>query len=163
MLMEIKHFCPADKENCMKRFFSEFMVSAALLTLLLAVIATPVIAHHGRGATYAKKEIALKGTIKEVLWRNPHIAIFLDVKDDSGKVTTWAIEHSNVSQLARLGYSKTTLRPGMEVTAVVNPGAKGEPIGLCQKFVLADGKEIFLRDALPADLQRGPNGVGKID
>src|SRR5437763_511694 len=82
--------------------------------------------------------------------RNPHIAIFLDVKDDSGKVTTWAIEHSNVSQLARLGYSKTTLRPGMEVTAVVNPGAKGEPIGLCQKFVLADGKEIFLRDALPA-------------
>ena len=143
----------------MKRFFSQFLVSATLL----ALASMPALAHHGRGATYAKKEISLKGTIKEVLWRNPHIAIFLDVKDDNGKVTTWAIEHSNVSQLARLGYSKTTLRPGMEVTAVVNPGSKGEPIGLCQKFILADGKEIFLRDALPPELQRGPNGVGKID
>ena len=147
----------------MKRFFSEFLISAVLLTLLVSLASIPAFAHHGRGATYAKKEVSLKGTIKEVLWRNPHIAIFLDVKDDSGKVTTWAIEHSNVSQLARLGYSKTTLRPGMEVTAVVNPGSKGEPIGLCQKFILADGKEIFLRDALPAELQRGPNGVGKID
>ena len=147
----------------MKRFFSELLMPALLLTTLVALISTPAFAHHGRGATYAKKEISLKGTVKEVLWRNPHIAIFLDVKDENGKVTTWAIEHSNVSQLARLGYSKTTLRPGMEVTAVFNPGSKGEPIGLCQKFILADGKEIFLRDSLPEELQRGPKGVGKID
>jgi Family of unknown function (DUF6152) len=147
----------------MKRFFSELLISALLLTTLVALISTPALAHHGRGATYAKTEVSLKGTVKEVLWRNPHIAIFLDVKDNNGKVTTWAIEHSNVSQLARLGYSKTTLRPGMEVTAVVNPGSKGDPIGLCQKIILADGKEIFLRDALPEELQRGPKGVGKID
>src|ERR1051326_7097233 len=138
----------------MKRIFSDFLIFVLLLTAAVAIVSIPALAHHGRGATYAKKEISLKGTVKEVLWRNPHIAIFLDVKDDSGKVTTWAIEHSNVSQLARLGYSKTTLRPGMEVTAVVNPGSKGEPIGLCQKIILADGKEIFLRDALPEELQR---------
>jgi hypothetical protein len=147
----------------MKRFFSELLISALLLTTLVALISTPALAHHGRGATYSKTEVSLKGTVKEVLWRNPHIAIFLDVKDNNGKVTTWAIEHSNVSQLARLGYSKTTLRPGMEVTAVVNPGSKGDPIGLCQKIILADGKEIFLRDSLPEELQRGPKGVGKID
>jgi hypothetical protein len=146
----------------MKRFSAVlFTVFWVLLTLLNAV---PLLAHHGRGSTYdTKKELPLKGTVKEVVWRNPHIAIFLDVKDPSGKVTTWAIEHSNVSQLARLGYTKGTLRPGMEVTAVVNPGSKGEPIGLCQKVILADGKEIFLRDSLPEELQRGPRGVGKID
>ena len=142
--------------------------SAVLFTVILVLAAlagaTPVFAHHGRGSTYdTKKQLPLKGTIKEVIWRNPHIAIFLDVKDANGKVTTWAIEHSNVSQLARLGYSKGTLRPGMEVTAVVNPGAKGEPIGLCQKVILADGKEIFLRDSLPEELSRGARGVGKID
>src|SRR6266481_7440646 len=147
----------------MKRIFSDFLISALLLTAAVALVSTPLFAHHGRGATYAKKEVSLKGTVKEVLWRNPHIAIFLDVKDDSGKVTTWAIEHSNISQLARLGYSRTTLRPGTEVTAVFNPGSKGESIGLCQKIVLAGGKEIFLRDSLPGDLQRGARGVGKID
>lgn len=145
----------------MKRTFSNSLMVALLLTTVL--ISTPLFAHHGRGATYAKAEISLKGTVKEVLWRNPHIAIFLDVPDANGKVTTWAIEHSNVSQLARLGYTKTTLTPGMKVTAVVNPGAKGDPIGLCQKIILADGKEIFLRDSLPEELQRGPKGVGKID
>src|SRR5437867_13078902 len=143
----------------MKRF-STVLFAVTLVFVLVA----PLLAHHGRGSTYdTKKELSLKGTVKEVLWRNPHIAIFLDVKDANGKVTTWAIEHSNVSQLARLGYTRTTLRPGMEVTAVVNPGAKGETIGLCQRIVLADGKEIFLRDSLPEELQRGARGVGKID
>ena len=147
----------------MKRIFAMLLMGSFLLSTILVLSSIPLLAHHGRGATYAKTELSLKGTVKEVLWRNPHIAIFLDVKDDSGKVTTWAIEHSNVSQLARLGYSRTTLRPGMEVTTVVNPGANGEPIGLCQKIILADGKEIFLRDSLPEELQRGARGVGKID
>jgi len=142
--------------------------SAVLFTIILVLVtllgATPLLAHHGRGSTYeTKKEVAIKGTVKVIVCRNPHIAIFLDVKDSSGKVTTWAIEHSNVSQLARLGYSKGTLKPGMEVTAVVNPGSKGEPIGLCQKVILADGKEIFLRDSLPEELSRGARGVGKVD
>jgi len=147
----------------MKRIFTAFCMGIFVLVAILALSSALLLAHHGRGATYSKTELSLKGTVKEVLWRNPHIAIFLDVKDNNGKVTTWAIEHSNVSQLARLGYSRTTLRPGMEVTAVVNPGAKGEPIGLCQRIVLADGKEIFLRDSLPEELQRGARGVGKID
>ena len=98
-----------------------------------------------------------------MVWRNPHIAIFLDVKDANGKVTTWAIEHSNVSQLRDWDTVKVPCVPGMEVTAVVNPGSKGEPIGLCQKVILADGKEIFLRDSLPEELSRGARGVGKID
>ena len=147
----------------MRRFFTAVLTCNLLLVAILTLSSIPLLAHHGRGATYAKAEISLKGTVKEVLWRNPHIAIFLDVKDNNGKVTTWAIEHSNVSQLARLGYSRTTLRPGMEVTAFVNPGSQGESIGLCQKIVLADGKEIFLRNSLPEELQRGPRGVGKID
>jgi hypothetical protein len=122
--------------------------------LALAIGAGTLFAHHGRGATYdGKKEVAVKGTVKQVLWRNPHIGILIDVKDDAGKVTTWSIEHSNVSTLARLGYSRTSLQAGMEVTAYVNPGSKGEPIGLCRKIVLADGKEIFVRgaDASPID------------
>ena len=126
-----------------------------LIALLgLTIGAGTLFAHHGRGATYdSKKEISVKGTVKQVLWRNPHIGILIDVKDQSGKVTTWAIEHSNVSTLSRLGYGRLSLQPGWEVTAVVNPGTHGEPIGLCRKIILPDGKEIFLRgaDASPID------------
>jgi hypothetical protein len=108
----------------------------------------PLLAHHGRGTTYdMTTEVRLPGVVRELVWRNPHTAILIDVEDENGNLVTWAIEHSNVSSLARLGYHRNTLRPGQAVTAYANPGASGEPIGLCQRIVLADGTEIFQRGA----------------
>jgi len=129
-------------------FKGDPMKRLVIALLGLSLGAGTLFAHHGRGATYdSKKEIMVKGTVKQVLWRNPHIGILIDVKDANGKVTTWSIEHSNVSTLARLGYGRQSLQAGWEVTAVVNPGSHGEPIGLCQKIILPNGKEIFERGA----------------
>jgi hypothetical protein len=123
------------------------LIAFSVLAAALLMIAAPLSAHHGRGATYdMKKEVALKGVISEVSWRNPHIAIMVDVKDEAGKTTTWAIEHSNITTLAMQGYGKTTLKVGMEVTAHVHPGTAGKAVGLCVKFVLPDGKEVFERN-----------------
>ena len=114
----------------------------------LSIGPEPVFAHHGRGTTYdMTTEIRLTGTIKEFVWRNPHTAILIDVEDENGNVVTWALEHSNVSSLARQGYHRNTLVPGQEVTTYLNPSARGEPIGLCQRVVLEDGTEIFRRGA----------------
>ncbi len=127
----------------MKKLLNFVTFTAALLS-----VAGPLFAHHGRGATYdMKKEVALKGTITEVYWRNPHIQISVDVKDDAGKTTTWVIEHSNITTLAMQGYGKTTLKVGDNVTAYIHPGATGQPVGLCVKFVMADGRQVFQRGA----------------
>ena len=130
----------------------------ALITLLgsafvwVAICAGPVFAHHGRGGTYvADRTIQIEGTVNRLLWRNPHVAFLIDVRDENGQVTTWTIEHSNVSTLARLGYGRQTLRPGMEVTAEIYPGTMDRPIGLCRKVILADGTEIFLRGVNDSD------------
>src|SRR5438093_3805651 len=69
-------FCPV-KENFMKRIFSTLLTGSFVLAAILALSSPPLLAHHGRGATYAKTDLSLKGTVKEVLWRNPHIAICL--------------------------------------------------------------------------------------
>ena len=93
-----------------------------IVLIALSIGAGTLYAHHGRGATYdGTKEVQVKGTVKQVLWRNPHIGILIDVKDAAGKVTTWSIEHSNVSTLARLGYTRLSLQAGWEVTAERNP------------------------------------------
>ena len=124
----------------MKRILIASLGSA----LALVVAALPLVAHHGRGNTYnMQSEVSLKGTVTEVAWRNPHIAIFIDVKDSSGKVVNWAIEHSNIVTLAKQGYNRTTLKVGQEVTIVVNPGSDGSPIALCKKVILADGTEVL--------------------
>ena len=119
-----------------------------LFVVVLVAVAVAVFAHHGRGATYdMKKQVTLKGDVSEVAWRNPHVAIYMDVKDAAGKTVNWAFENSNVSTLARQGYNRNTIKVGQEVTAVVNPSAQGSPRGLVVKVVLADGKEIMSRES----------------
>ncbi len=124
-----------------------------LSVVCVAIAAAPLAAHHGRGATFdMQKRLPLKGTVSQVKWQNPHVLIFLDVKDETGKVVTWGFENSNVHTLANQGYNRNTLKVGQEITAIVNPAANGSPLGIIVKVVLADGKEIMSRE-------RGANPV----
>ena len=125
----------------MKKPFTCLVLLAALVT------AAPVAAHHGRGATFdMKKQVTLKGTVSQVKWQNPHVLIFIDVPDETGKVVTWGFENSNVHTLATQGYNRNTLKFGQPITAIVNPAANGEPLGIIVKIVLADGKVIMSRE-----------------
>jgi hypothetical protein len=125
----------------MKKLLTFFVIVAGLLT-----VAGPLLGHHGRGATYdADKEITLTGTVTELAWRNPHVAIYIDVKDANGKVVNWGFESSNVSTMSREGWSRNTLRLGQEITITFNPSRSGAPIGIVRKVVLADGKVIRSR------------------
>ena len=118
------------------------------LVLLAAVaMAAPLAAHHGRGASFdMKKQVTLKGTVSQVKWQNPHVLIFIDVPDAAGKVVTWGFENSNVHTLATQGYNRNTLKFGQPITAIVNPAANGESLGIIVKIILADGSVIMSRE-----------------
>jgi len=126
----------------MKRLLTLFLLLAGA-----AMFAPPMAAHHGRGQSFdMKSRVTLKGTVSQVKWQNPHVLIFIDVKDAAGTVVTWAFENSNVHTLASQGYNRNTLRVGQDVTAIVNPAANGSPLGIVVKVILADGKEIMSRE-----------------
>jgi hypothetical protein len=117
------------------------------IALLVVVYSVSLPAHHGRGATYdMKKRVTLQGMVSKVEWRNPHVLIYMDVKDADGKVVTWGFENSGVSTLAQEGYNRNTLKVGQSITAIVNPAANGAPTAIIVKIILADGKEIMSRD-----------------
>ena len=126
------------------------MKKMPITLVLLAVFATmagPLSAHHGRGSTYdMNKRVTLKGVVSRVDWRNPHVVIYMDVKDDAGKVVTWGFENAGVSQLAQAGYNRNSLKIGQEITALVNPAANGAPTAIVVKVILADGSEIMSRE-----------------
>ena len=130
-----------------------------LVLTAAAIVSPPLAAHHGRGRAYdMKTRLTLKGTVSMVKWQNPHVLIYIDVtddasdvkddarKDDARKIVTWAFENSNVHTLAVQGYNRNTLKIGDQVTAIVNPAANGEPLGIVVKVILADGKEIMSRE-----------------
>ena len=123
------------------------LLHAAVLLSLLTTLAPPLRRDHGRGSTYdMNKRVTLKGVVSRVDWRNPHVVIYMDVKDDAGKSVTWGFENAGVSQLAQAGYNRNTLKVGQEITAIVNPAANGAPTAIVVKVVLADGSEIMSRE-----------------
>jgi len=87
-----------------------------LLAGLVLGAAAPAFAHHSFAAEYDdKKPVTLKATVTKLEWLNPHIWLYLDVKDESGAVVHWQCEGGAPNSLTRNGWSKTSLKPGDEV------------------------------------------------
>ena len=112
-----------------------FAASALLVT-------RPVAAHHSGAMFDDAKVVELKGTIKEMQWKNPHVWIQV-VVDQDGKPTEWSLEAGSPNSLSRNGWRSTTFKSGDEVVVRLNPMKDGTPAGqfIGAKFA-ADGKTI---------------------
>jgi hypothetical protein len=121
------------------------------LNFLIAVTAIlafgiPVWAHHGNAAYDEKNPITIKGTVTEFAWVNPHVQIYLDVKDDKGKVAHWSVETYSPGKLVRAGWSKDVVKPGDMVSIILIPARNGSPVGFLHKMILPNGKELALQE-----------------
>jgi Family of unknown function (DUF6152) len=84
-----------------------------LAVLGAALAAAPAMAHHSFAAEYdSKKPVKITGTITKVDWMNPHVYFFMDVEDDSGKVTQWGFEMGPPNLLQRAGWTRNTMKIG---------------------------------------------------
>jgi hypothetical protein len=93
---------------------SAFVLLAVVFGGSLAV--TPLAAHHSFSAEYdSKKQVQLKGIVTKVEWMNPHVYFYLDVTDESGTVTNWALEMGPPNGLERSGWTRNTMKVGDEV------------------------------------------------
>jgi len=125
------------------------MTKKLLLSVLLAGIAFPVLAHHSFSMFDDKKEVVLKGEVKEFQWSNPHTWIQLNVTDASGKVVEWSIEGGSPNLVGRQGWKRNTFKPGDKVEITVHPMRDGQPGGSFMRAVLPDGRRLG-GDQIPA-------------
>ena len=115
---------------------------AAALGLLISAV--PVLAHHSFAAEYdSNKPVTLKGTVSKVEWTNPHARFYVDVKDDSGKVTTWNLELASPNVLSRNGWGRNTVKVGDAVTVNGSMAKDGANLANARTVVLADGRKVF--------------------
>jgi hypothetical protein len=90
--------------------------------VMLTAGAGQLLAHHSFTATYdGSKRIELEGVVKEMLWRNPHSFLRIDVKGNDGAMKTWSLEWGSISQLSKADVTRTTLRPGDVVKVAGEP------------------------------------------
>ena len=117
--------------------------SILLIGSLLAVCG-PLWAHHGNSAYDEEHWITISGTVTEFVWSNPHCEIFMDVKDDKGAVVNWAIESQSPGILRRNNWTRTSVKPGDQITVNFAPAKNGAPVGFTGnkngKVVFPDGR-----------------------
>jgi len=120
------------------------LASALMMAAALTVTGTSLIAHHAESAQFdPTKPIEVTGVVNKVEWANPHIWFYVDVKDETGKVTTWGFSGLPPGMLARRGFTKDTLKPG-EVVKVRGSRAKdGSTNASGQVITFADGRQVF--------------------
>jgi hypothetical protein len=112
------------------------------MAIVLLSLGVPTFAHHGGSDYDVQHPVTLKGTVTEFYWSNPHCQVFVDVKDDSGKVVNWTIETLAPAVLKRAGWSRDTLHTGNQISITFVPSKKGTPVGMLRKVVLPDGTEL---------------------
>jgi hypothetical protein len=111
---------------------------------ILLFLSGPVFAHHGSAAYDMSKSVTVTGTITDFQFVNPHVLISMDVKDQAtGKVEKWEGELTSPNHLARAGWTKSTLKPGDQVTLIGGPAKSGSPTMWIRK-IMKDGQEVSL-------------------
>jgi len=117
---------------------------SGLLIVSTLAVCGPLWAHHGNSAYDEEHWITISGTVTEFVWSNPHCEIFMDVKDDKGAVINWAIESQSPGILRRNNWTRTSVKPGDQITVNFAPAKNGAPVGFTGnkngKVVFPDGR-----------------------
>jgi hypothetical protein len=130
----------------------------AVTGALLLMLTSAALAHHAYTAEFdTTKPIKLSGVLTKVEWSNPHIWLYLDVKDDTGKVTNWGFSASPPGMLTRRGITKNSLKLGDVLTISGHRAKDGSNNSSGNVVTFADGHDAMIgQDQVlrPAELQK---------
>ena len=124
-------------------------VVSASVALLLAATA-PLGAHHSAAALYDEgKTVTVQGVVTKVEWTNPHVYVYIDVKDANGQTVNWSLEGASPIALYRDGVRKDSLKNGDVVTVTGSPARSVEHLAEIKSITFADGRKAFDRSRKP--------------
>ena len=123
-----------------------------LMAVALGVVLLPMIgsAHHSR-VEFSDTVEVLEGELIDIVWLNPHPALFLRVDGDGGEPETWRVEaHTGIRVYNRMGVTSDLFNVGDKLTVVGRLSTRRDYYLLGTNVLLADNREVVLsRDDPP--------------
>jgi len=117
----------------------------ASIALGLALVGRVAGAHHAFSAEFdAKRPVEFKGTLTRMEWTNPHVWLHLDVKMPDGTVENWAFEAGTPNNLFRRGFTKESMKPGLEVVVDGYHSKDGSHRANGRNLTFPDGRQLFI-------------------
>jgi hypothetical protein len=99
----------------------------ASLAVAVATAAVAAHAHHSIASVYdSSRRATLEGQVAQFQLVNPHPFLFIDVTDAAGQAQRWRLEMDNRYELAEIGVTATTFKPGDRVV-VTGSLARSQP------------------------------------
>jgi len=121
------------------------MTRCFLFAWTLLFIPAAALGHHAYSAEFdTTKPVKLSGVLTKVEWSNPHIWLYLDVKDEKGSVTKWGFSASPPGMLQRRGITKSSLRLGEVLTISGHRAKDGSNNASGNVVLFADGHDALI-------------------
>jgi hypothetical protein len=130
-------------------------ILAAMAVLGLMLAGSPSYAHHSGQAQFDfSKPIDVTGTVTRIEFINPHGYLYMESKDETGKVHTWAFELVGPAYLrkAGLGRGSGAIKIGDTLTVHAMAAKDGTDSGLTFTIKLADGRTVTVLTAADPNL-----------
>jgi len=120
------------------------LLAVSVLCGALLLSAVPIVARHSYAAEHDNnKRLNYYRTVTAVEGLNPHIFVFIDVKDNSGKTINYSVEGGAPNGLYRSGWKKDTLKVGDALSVEGFLARDGSNTVNARTWVLPGGKKVF--------------------
>jgi Family of unknown function (DUF6152) len=96
--------------------------TVALLLMGVVLAGGRLLAHHSFAAAYdPERRIEIEGVMTELVWRNPHSFMKIDVTEKDGTTKSWTLEWGSITQLSLGQITRTSLKPGDRLIVTGQP------------------------------------------
>ena len=116
--------------------------AAACLAVLAATV--PTAAHHSFAAEFDRaRTITVTGAVTKLEWTNPHARLYVEGKDETGKMQVWDFELGPPNGLMRNGWNRNSLKPGHQVTVEGFRSKTSSVVANARSVKLSDGRQVL--------------------
>ena len=109
---------------------------------LVVLTASPALAHHFFPRA-SDAPVSIVGTVTKFEMKNPHSRVLVDVRDSTGKVSSWEIELGSIGALTGRGWQRDSLKAGDIITVAAVLGIGKANLAAAREVSLPDGRVIF--------------------